>query len=270
MKTFFCAVFVWCFTLSAFAFGNTENLSPAAMARGGSDLACPAGLFSQTSDLSLFASDSLSVGLAAANQYGVKELLRYYASGYCLTSLGLFRLNLSHFGYDIYHETACTVGYGHTVGRHLGLGANLQALFVRFGEQLKVVPVADFSFSARPFKKLSVACAVQNISFSAVRVPNRVCPLPVCLGLGLRLDASKQVHLSLAVEKQLQAPVLVCGGVQWDLHPVRLYLGIRALERVSPCLGVGYRHHRWGFDVACAYDLRLGLQSSIGIYTCWR
>ncbi|RNI25775.1 hypothetical protein EFB08_13050 [Rufibacter latericius] len=199
------------------------------------------------------------LGAYAHNRFSLKELTTVGLLGvYPTTRFGAIGVDVQRFGGELYNEQRLGIGLAHQLGVvRLGLKADLLQVRVQEWGSRKAVALS-MGIQSDLLPKLSFGAHIYNLNqaklaeFEDERVPT-------VMKLGLSFQAATKVLLVLEVEKELEYPVAVKGGIEYRLLPaLGLRTGFNTGTRAGAA-GVDVRFKQ--FQVAYA----LGTQHQLGI-----
>lgn len=196
--------------------------------------------------------------------FGLTELANGYAAYHEPTSIGSFAIGGMSYGFDLYRESKFSLGYScNYINKFFaGVTINYQtvsiqnygndgALFFNLGGLAYISNVFRLGFS------------VQNINHATYGKEDD--QIPMILNTGLSFDASDELTLNIAVEKDIKYKASFQFGINYDIIE---FLSLRTGFSNEPSkysAGIGINYSMFSLDYAMFTHNDLGLTHQAGI-----
>ncbi len=174
---------------------------------------------------------------------------------------GVFGLQVQQFGFDQYTEQKIGLTYARKLANKFSLGGQIDVLHTRISEYgSQTVVTFELGFQAALLRNLTWSAHV----FSPLKVEvSDDYSLPSVLSVGLNYQGSEKLEVIVEMEKDIDHPVVVKGGIEYQATPS---FALRVGAAVNPALvsmGIGYTKKQIRIDVASAYHPSLGFMPGI-------
>lgn len=205
-------------------------------------------------------------GAAFENRFFISALGNKSFAAAVATASGTFAVSAASFGYSRYSNNRLGLAYARKLGKQLDVGVQMDYLETRIGEGYghKGAVTAEFGIIARPFEKLTFAAHVYNpmrtrlASYNDERVPT-------VMRMGGQYSFSRKVRWSLQLDKEINEPLNIRSGVEYDPAPrVQLRFGFATYTQ-SASFGFGYAWKNARFDAAATWQQLLGYSTQVSI-----
>lgn len=231
------------------------------------------------------ASVGLVDGWSTTNNVGALGLLnQYYVSSafesrYFLPEAGFAALSFAgplgggsiglvghSYGYASYRETRVGLGYGRKLSDYIALGVQVNYVQVRiandYGQASNVV--GEVGMLVTPNEKLSIGMHVYNPTRSTLADFDDE-RMPTLLSLGVSYSFSDQVRWVAEVEKDLDNPVNLQSGLEYQpVDNLFLRAGYSTLSG-SFAFGLGYQWKGLIFDISNQWDQNVGFGATASL-----
>ncbi len=208
---------------------------------------------------------NVEVGLHAHNRFAVPEFTTVGLLAVLPTvKLGTLGLELQRFGGELYNEQRLGIGLAHQLGVvRLGIKADVlqvrvknwgsrKAFALSAGGQSEVVP--GLTFAAHIYNMTQAKLA----EFEDERVPT-------VMRMGLGYQAAAKVLLVLEVEKELEFPAAVKGGIEYRIMPaLGLRTGFNSGTRAGTA-GVDVKFRQFQVAYALGSQHQLGFSNYLSV-----
>lgn len=250
-----CVVF---FSSAATADGG-EKVGARSMALGGASLTMSDGWSGANNVAGLGHLHATEIGAAYAHHFFLPGVLNAsFALAFPLGG-GAFALNATSIGYQGYSNSHFGVGYGRSLSDVFALGAQINGIHLNIGPGYgsRTILVGCIGALFSPNEQLRLGVLVYNptrtkmSAFADERVPTR-------FSLGAAQQYGEKVTLLVQVDKDLQYPLHVSAGLEYQLlDQLFLRMGVSTLNR-SFAFGIGFKRGTWAIDLTERWDQRLG------------
>lgn len=205
-------------------------------------------------------------GMVAAEQRFATDELRSVVAGVALpTSGGTFGLNIQYFGFDLYNEQRLGLSYARMLTPNLSIGTQIILHNTQIEEYgSKFIPTFDLGLTYSVSPQITIGAYVFNPTRQEV-VPNEF--LPTQLNVGIRYQSSARVNFLLEAVKDIDYPVQVRGGIEYEvIEELFLRTGI-STEPVTWSFGVGYylKESRLQIDFGAYQHQFLGITPALSV-----
>ncbi len=188
-------------------------------------------------------------------------------------SIGNLGFSVKHFGFDLYREGKAGIAYSRTFGERLSAGMQISYLFISIGE--------GYGKTGAVVAEMGMIYEVRDRIFAGAHLvnPNRSMltkhkyldmeeRYPAIFRLGLSVEFSENLTMSVEAEKDIRHPIQPKFGVEYGLgHHIYLRAGISTMP-MENTFGFGISLGQWQLDLASSYHYVLGYSPQAGlIYT---
>lgn len=203
-------------------------------------------------------------GVQAEQRFRLSELQLLSAAGAISAGSGSFGLQLNYFGFEAYNEQKIGLTYARKLFDQLYLGAQLGVFNTRIPEYgSRALITFDLGLLAPLSRELTFGFHLLNPIRQEIIEGEY---LATVLRFGLQYQPAEKIHLLAEVEKDIQQPVRVHAGLEYQIiDPFFLRLGV-ATEPVAMSFGFGYAlSGGLSIDVAASYHQVLGFTPAFGV-----
>lgn len=259
MITFLKIVFCYILLTLTFKVSGQENIATGARASAlGNSAVTLSDEYSIANNIAGIASTSKDVaGISAENRFGLKGLTTGAAFILIPTKYGVPGLSFNRFGDKYYNEQLLSLGFAHKI-RMVSLGVKISYYQVSIEESgIRRNLILDFGGIAEVVPDLFFGAFITNINQAKSGISDD--QLPVIMKSGIGYKPSKQVYLSIEVEKNIYYPLLTKVGIEYSIgEKLFLRTGIN-LNPIQNAFGIGFKHHSFKMDYAFGYFNKLGV-----------
>jgi len=179
---------------------------------------------------------------------------------------GVFGLDVTSFGNNLYSENKAGIGFAKTFGTKFAASVQIDYFNTHIAENYGSASTAcgEFGLIAVPVNHLTVGFHVFNPTRSKLggNLDERI---PTIMRLGTVYDFSDRVFLSVEAEKDVDYKPVIRGGIEY--RPVNNFY-LRAGAASNPGLmsfGFGIVMKKIRLDVASSFHSVLGFSPSVGL-----
>ncbi|MBC7447625.1 MAG: hypothetical protein H7330_06150, partial [Hymenobacteraceae bacterium] len=208
-----------------------------------------------------------TIGVYADNRFGVSAFRTGALAGAAPIrggQLGVGGFDVARFGDEIYSETRAGLGYAYRQGPFsLGVKADMWQLATEGLLTRRAVALsAGGLVQLRP--KLWLGAYGYNLNQTKLNHDTGE-RLPTLLKGGLSYRPSQKLLVNLEVQKNVDLPAAVVGGLEYQPHPVvAVRAGFNALTEAFN-FGLGAQTRGFQLDYALGTQSRLGLSHHVGL-----
>jgi len=202
---------------------------------------------------------------AQVEQRFIQSDIRSFAFGGAIPSaLGTFAASVHYYGVELYNEQRFGLAYARQLFEGFSIGAQFDLISFRIPEYgNKLIPTFELGLQARILPELRMGFHLYNPIRTEV-VQEEL--LPTLIAVAAAYEPSSKVSLMVEVEKDIDRPVRIKGGIEYyvlDILPIRLG---GATQPASFTFGFGL-HLNGGFRVhtASAWDPLLGFSPALSL-----
>ena len=180
------------------------------------------------------------------------------------TTVGIFGISVSGFGFELYKETTVSLSYSNAVHRTVALGFTLRYHRLDIERYGSAVALGlDTGILIRPSEKLHVGFVVRNLNAPTIGLARE--RLPQTYSTGISYVPVDRLIILVDLEKDVRLPVTVKAGLEY--RPLE-FLAIRSGLATVPSkgtAGIGIQHSRFALDYALQTHPELGLTHQFSI-----
>lgn len=201
-------------------------------------------------------------------QFGIPELRTISLSAAYNINPGTVGAFVEQFGFDLYRTIDVALGYGLALDTGILVGAAVdieRVAIERYGVSHNVT--FDIGLLGRPFANLAIGFSLKNVT--AARIATNRERLPQYLEIGACYSPVKDFCLVMEVEKDVQFPLVVKGGVEERFFD---FLSIRCGVANNPdkfSAGISVQYSMIEFGYAGYSHPELGWTHQIEIAMRW-
>ncbi len=161
-------------------------------------------------------------------QFGLKELRTISAAGVVPFSGGSVGVIVGQFGFDLYRETAYTVGVGGTIDDGVAVGGAVNVVRLSLAQYgTAAIPSYDVGALVEIVSGLRMGFDWKNVTAATIAGSGE--SLPQVLATGLCYDLSDVARLTMDLEKDIRFPFSLRMGLEHSfLHVLTLRFGMRS------------------------------------------
>ena len=202
----------------------------------------------------------IAVGAYYENRFLLKETgLKCVSVVIPVKKAGVFGLNISNFGFNLYSESKIGLAYAMAFGERILAGVQLDYIYTHIGENYgnKSLLTFEVGMRARIIKNLVIAVHVFNPANLRLSSNNRE-RIPLIYKIGLSYSFAEKALLATEVEKDMNFKPVFKGGFEYKVaKPVYLRIGI-ATNPTTYSFGVGFEYHKFKLDISASRHAILG------------
>lgn len=260
-------LFLFFFYSTFSAFAQTEGNSGARSAGMGNASVCLTDVWSNfNNQAGLGFIKQTSVGANYENRFGMKELSTKSVAAATPVKGGVFGVNVSSFGYTLYHENKYGLAFGKSFGEFLSAGIQMDYLSYNIAEGYgnKGFLTAEMGILAKPMKNLIIGAHLFNPTRTKLATYNNE-KIPTLMNLGVNYIFSEKVFVAVEIEKDIDHKPSVKVGTEY--HPIKeFYLRAGVSSNPSqPAFGFGLDLKNFKLDVSAQFHSVLGFSPQFGL-----
>lgn len=204
------------------------------------------------------------LGLEFENRYLLSELSTKSIQLALPSNLMNVGVSFSYFGYSLYHEMLCGLGFARNFSDKFAMGVQFNyytafysatnsyngALLPQIGLSIKLT--SNFSLGFNTFNPFQTNIATQ---YSIKRIPS-------IFSAGTELLFSENLVWRSQIDKEISSSYSFKTGFDYQmLQNISIKLGAYGSDYLVPCLGFGFRSGSLQLDLNCEMHPLLGLNS---------
>jgi hypothetical protein len=202
---------------------------------------------------------SYATGFYYENKFLLKELSLKNISLIVPTSSGVFGVNYSYFGYNIYNEQKLGIAYAKAFGKDFSAGIQLDYLGISIGDNYGTKN--NITFEIGILAKLSNQVTIGAHAFNPINVLlsnyNKE-TIPSVLKLGMCYTISDKIILTLETEKNIYYNAVLKLGLEYKIiKDVFVRTGI-STNPLFNTFGFGFNYGKCTFDFSSSIHQTLG------------
>lgn len=211
-------------------------------------------------------SDTNSAYISYSNDYMLPELSLWQASISFNTHFANIAGNLSHFGYEMYNETAITICLAKQLSEKLTLGFNARysTIYYEGCDRLPSLLATDLGAKYEFSEKFTSYLTAINVAHSMINFEKTKLERPSIVLVGYSLKISNNVDWSTEVAMSDFDKYVLKSGLEYAIESLAFKFGLSCLP-LSPSFGVGFSSKWLTIDVATRYHNTLGYSLTIGL-----
>lgn len=207
--------------------------------------------------------EKFSVGLSSHNTFGLKELNTHALAFALPTKSGVFGINLTYSGFELFNETRVGLSFGKKLSQTLNLGVQMDYFNMHISEN-QTDPI--FTFELGMQKKITEQLHVGIHLFNPLLVKRKENELlPSQYKLGMAYGINKKVTWLMESELNNMDKLKVKSGIEYRLvKQFQLRYGISS-NPIKNHFGVGYTLQNIQIDFAIDRHQVLGYSPQFAI-----
>ena len=265
MKSFLISFFV--FTISLAHAGDNSPLGARSMGMAGCGTALSGDLWdAQNNQAGLAFIKDFQAGAFYESRFLVNDLGMKGFAAAMPTKQGVFDLDISSFGFNLYSENKAGIGFAKALGAKFAMSVQLDYFNTHIAENYGSASTfcGEIGLMAMPVKNLTIGFHVYNPTRSKLSgsLPER---LPIIMKLGALYRFSDRVFVSLEAEKDVDFKPVLRGGMEY--RPIDCFY-LRAGIASQPGLmafGCGIIMKKLRLDIGSTFHSVLGFSPSVGL-----
>ncbi|MEI6765971.1 MAG: hypothetical protein WCM76_10040 [Bacteroidota bacterium] len=210
---------------------------------------------------------TMAAGVYYENRFLMKEMgLKAVTFVLPVKKSGVFGINYSNFGYNLYNENKVGLAYAMSFGERVSAGVQLDYIYTHIAENYGNRGAFTFEVGVR-------AVLVKNLVFAAhIFNPMRAKTskytderIPSIIKGGLSYTFSEKAMISAEVEKDINYKAVVKAGAEYHIvKPLYVRIGIGTSPLVNT-VGVGLELYNFKIDVAAMRHPVLGYSPQVSL-----
>lgn len=210
---------------------------------------------------------SMAAGVYYENRFMMKEMgQKAFTFVLPVKNSGVFGVNYSNFGYNLYNENKIGLAYAMPFGERVSAGLQLDYIYTHIAEDygnrgaftfevgVRAVLIKNLVFAAHIFNPIRAKAS----KYSEERIPS------IIKG-GLSYTFSEKALISAEIEKDINyKPVFKAGAEYHIVKPLYVRIGIGTSPLVNT-LGVGIEIHKFKIDIATMRHPVLGFSPQMSL-----
>ncbi len=221
-----------------------------------------------------------SIGLHYQNNFGMTELSTKLIAATLPTKAGVFGINYSHTGYEVFNQQMVGLGYAKQLGKRIAVGVQMNYLhthkdgiYADGGEIL-----FEVGMMAKPMENLTVGAHLYNPAPIIMDSTDKS-KQAMIFKLGAKYDFNKDVKLAFDIFKSSDFKPQIMTGIEYNYKQIlAMRIGYTTLSSLTDFaatshygaffFGVGFGYQNLHFDIASSRSQSLGWSPHISmIYT---
>ncbi len=202
----------------------------------------------------------IAAGLYYENRFLLKETgLKCLSVVIPVKKAGVFGLNVSNFGFNLYNESKIGLAYAMAFSERISAGVQLDYIYSHMGDNYGNIGLLTFEVGLRAkiYKELVLAVHVFNPANLRLVKGNSE-HIPLIYKIGLSYSFADKALIATEVEKDMNfKPVFKAGAEYKVARPVCLRIGI-ATNPMSYSFGVGFEFYKFKLDISASRHPQLG------------
>lgn len=210
--------------------------------------------------------DKMKIGLYFENRFLTKEL-GYKALGFVLpTKSGVFGVNYSHFGYNLYNEQKIGLAYAKSFGKRFAAGLQFDYLGTHIAENYG--NKSAFTFEIGVIAKLTDNVNIGAHFFNPVNAKfndyNNE-KIPSVIKLGINYTFSQKLLIACETEKNINYDAILKLGMEYKILPfANARIGISNNPNIFS-FGFGIEHKQFNIDFSSSVHQILGYSPQLSL-----
>ena len=253
-------VFLWCSVSQLFGQKDNVCIGARSAAIGNASVTLADFWSVHNNQAGMASYKKIAVGVYYENRFLVKETgLKCLSVIIPVKKAGVFGLNVSNFGYNLYNESKVGLAYAMAFGERFSAGVQLDYIYTHIGENYGNKGLVTFEVGLRTkiIKNLVIAAHVFNPANFRLAAHNRE-RIPLIYKIGLSYSFTDKAIVATEVEKDMNfKPVFKVGFEYKVVKPVYLRIGFNT----NPTLisfGAGFEFHKFKLDISASRHPALG------------
>ncbi len=182
---------------------------------------------------------------------------------------GVFALNVTYFGYSLYHESKIGLAYARSFGERLSAGIQLNYLYTHIGDGYGTAgnPAVELGVIYELIPGLSIGSHVFNPTRASIADFNDE-RIPTIMRMGLAYAFSERVIITVETEKDMERDPVFKAGLEYQLIDHVFFRGGMGTNPTTNAFGFGMDLGNITIDLATSFHHILGYspQASL-VYT---
>lgn len=210
--------------------------------------------------------ENTALGLSYENRFFLRDLALANLAFAHPSKLGTFGFSISHFGFELYHESKFGLNYSRAFTKKFsfGLQFNYQAYYVEEGSGNPSAITFETGFLVKPLKNLNLGFHLFNPT-STFKNSATEESLAAIARLGAQYKLSPQLALNAEVKKSQNVLEYYSLGVECIVaKPLTLRTGI-GLQPFKSTVGLGLKLNDFLIDISYAYAQVLANSGNVSL-----
>jgi hypothetical protein len=265
MKSIFISLFVLTFSLAKA--GDNSPLGARAQGMAGCGTAVSGDLWgAQNNQAGLAFIKTFQAGAFYESRFLVDGLGMKAVAAALPTKQGVFGLDISSFGFNLYSENKVGIGYAKAFGTKFSASVQLDYFNTHIAENYGSASTfcGEIGLMATPVKNLTIGFHIFNPTRSKLSgsLAER---LPTIMRLGTVYTFSDRVFVSLEAEKDVDYKPVLRGGIEYrPIDNFYLRAGVASQPNMM-AFGCGIIMKKLRLDIASTFHSVLGFSPSVGL-----
>ena len=265
MKRFFIPLFLFAFSLAKA--GDNAPLGARSQGMAGCGTAISGDLWNaQNNQAGLAFIKTFQAGAFYESRFMVNGLGMKAMAAALPTKQGVFGLDISSFGFNLYSENKAGLSYAKAFGTRFAASVQLDYFNTHIAENYGSASTicGEFGLMAMPVKNLTLGFHIFNPTRSKLS-GNLTERIPTIMRLGTVYSFSDRVFVSLEAEKDVDYKPVLRGGIEY--RPIdNFYLRAGAASQPNMMsFGCGIVMKKLRLDIASTFHSVLGFSPSVGL-----
>ncbi|MBI9069970.1 MAG: hypothetical protein JEY94_00130 [Melioribacteraceae bacterium] len=196
--------------------------------------------------------------------FGMKELANGNAAYTEPFNFGSVSVGYKNYGFDLYKENTISLGFAAEISENLfgGITLNYHNISIKnYGSAGAFI--FDTGIIYKPIENIRFGLSISNLNYASVSDSEN--QIPTVFRSGITYSLFNKCFLNLAVEKEIEFPISIRGGLE---YPIIEFLSIRTgfkNEPASYSVGIGINYLYFKLDYSFFTHQDLGLTHQAGI-----
>lgn len=203
--------------------------------------------------------EEINIGLSYENRFLLKELQSQALAVVIPLKIGVLSIGGHQYGYTQYRSLKAGLGYSMKLSENLSAGVqmNYQGLILAENYGSKNTATVEAGIYAKITEEWNIGIAVFNLGRAQLSAfeDDR---FTTTMRLGTSYTFSEKVIVAVEVEKDIDYPVRIKSGVEYEAADHFFIRGGVASNPVDLTFGFGYAFKKIKLDLGSAYDRNLG------------
>jgi hypothetical protein len=260
MKSYFSSILLLSFSLIS----SAQNYDATSNALGGCGLTKNNVWSNFTNQAGLAEINQLIIGAGTENSFGIKELSTHTAVFALPVNGGVFGLNVSYTGFELYNESKIGLAFAKKLSDNFNVGIQVDYLGIYVDEGTD--NQNNFTFEIGAQKRLMQKLTLGAHIFNPIGVKlNEDENIPSIFKLGLRYDANEKVAIFTEGELESEQNAKLKFGLEYKIiKQLQLRTGF-STNPAKNSFGIGYTLNNMQLDIALNRHQLLGYSPQFSV-----
>lgn len=259
MRLFSLCLILFFANTTIFAINDIDPVGSRSAGMGRSGVAMPDIWSLHRNQAGLAYMQDISFGVFYENRYLTKELSSKSGAFIIPSKFGVFGMNVSQFGYELYNENKFGLAYARKFGEKIAVGLQLDYMHTHIAEEYG-------NKSLLTFEAGLIGQVTQNLYFG-VHAFNPIQAqiaeynnerMPAMMKMGLSYFFSKKVVVNADAEMDSENTLSFKTGAEYHItQPIYIRAGVATNPTINT-LGFGFEYKKFKFDFSSSIHYVLG------------